>query len=738
MGKDRLQSRRQFVVSAATATGGLALGLLVPGFPAFAAPAYKNPAYAGDGADPREVNAWVVIEPDDTVTLRCSMAEMGQGTGTGLPMLLAEELECDWSKVKVEFSSVNRNIRENGIYGDQMTAGSRGIRTTWPYVQQAGASARARLIAAAAQRWNVPAGECSAAKSKVLHKASGRSLRYGELVAAAAKVKLPQEPAIKTPEQFTFAGTRQKRLDSRAKSDGSAKFGVDTRQPGQLYASIMSCPVFGGKLVSVDDRPVKGARGVVQVVRLDDAVAVVADNYWRANEALKKLKPVWDGGKDARTDSAQFAQDYRAALDGPLVTARDDGDAKGAIAKAAHVVAAEYETPLLAHATMEPCNATVHLQDGRLDIWMGSQSAFANAKMAAEETGLKPEQVYFHQTYLGGGFGRRTFGDELRHAIRVAKAGNIRVPLQLLWSREQDMRADRYRPQSAIRLKGALTADGKLDALYIQSACGSIARSTGRKIPDGLDFTALEGIGPSVPYNRIPNWYTGQVLKDTHVPVGYWRSVGGSQNCFYLESFIDELAHAAGKDPLEFRRSLTDRADSLAVLDKLEKISGWGKPMARGRGRGISLVDNHEAVGGQVAEVTIQPNGAVKVDRVFAVTDAYHVVNPNLVDAQIEGGVVFGMAGMMYGEITIKNGAAVQGNFNDYRMVRMSDAPDVITALALTGGTDEKGKPKWGGVGECSTAPIAAAIANAIFAATGKRIRALPLKNLNLTELASL
>jgi isoquinoline 1-oxidoreductase beta subunit len=387
---------------------------------------------------------------------------------------------------------------------------------------------------------------------------------------------------------------------------------------------------------------------------------------------------------------------------------------------------------------MEPCNATVHLQDGRLDIWMGSQSAFSNAKMAAEETGLKPEQVYFHQTYLGGGFGRRTFGDELRQAIRVAKAGNIRVPLQLLWSREQDMRADRYRPQSAIRLKGALTADGRLDALYIQSACGSIARSTGRKIPDGLDFTALEGIGPSVPYNRIPNWYTGQVLKDTHVPVGYWRSVGGSQNCFYLESFIDELAHAAGKDPLEFRRSLTDRADSLAVLNKLEKISGWGKPMARGRGRGISLVDNHEAVGGQVAEVTIQPNGAVKVDRVFAVTDAYHVVNPNLVDAQIEGGVVFGMAGMMYGEITIKNGAVSQGNFNDYRMVRMSDAPDVVTALALTGGTDEKGKPKWGGVGECSTAPIAAAIANAIFAATGKRIRALPLKNLNLTELASL
>ncbi len=322
--------------------------------------------------------------------------------------------------------------------------------------------------------------------------------------------------------------------------------------------------------------------------------------------------------------------------------------------------------------------------------------------------------------------------------MRVAKAGNIRQPLQLLWSREQDMRADRYRPQSAIRLKGALTPEGKLEAIFIQSACGSIASSTGRPVPDGIDFTALEGIGPSVPYNKVPNWYTGQMLKNTHVPVAYWRSVGGSQNCFYLESFIDELAHAANKDPLEFRRSLTDRKDSLAVLNKLAEMSGWGKPMAAGRGRGISLVENHGAVGGQIAEVTVDPSGEVRVDRVYAATDAYHVVNPNLVDAQIEGGAIFGMTAMLYGEITIKDGAAVQGNFNDYRMVRMTDAPDVVTALALTGGRDEKGKPKWGGVGECSTAPIAAAIANAIFAATGKRIRSLPFKNLKLKELASL
>ncbi len=734
MTKAMLQSRRQFVVSAATATGGLLVGLTVPA----EAAEFAKQSWAVDSADPREVNAWVVIEPDETVILRCPMAEMGQGTGSGLPMLLAEELECDWSKVKVEFASVNRNIRENTIYGDQMTAGSRGIRTTWPYVQQAGASARARLIQAAATKWNVPVSECSATMGRIVHHASGRALSYGALVADAAKVKLASEPAIKSPEQFKLAGTRQPRLDSATKSDGSAKFGIDTREKDQLFASIMSCPVFGGKLVSVDEGPIKGARGIKQVVRLDDAVAVVADNYWRANEALKKLKPVWDGGAAAHTNSIQFAQDYRDALDGPMVAARNDGDAKSAIAKSQHVITAEYETPLLAHATMEPCNATVHLQKDRLDIWMGSQSALENAKMAAQEAGLKPEQVYFHQLYLGGGFGRRTFGDELRQAVRVAKAGNITVPLQLLWSREQDMHADRYRPQSAIRLKGALTPDGKLEAIFIQSVCGSIQRSTGRPVPDGIDGTALEGIGPSVPYNKVPNWYTGQMLKNTHVPVAYWRAVGGSQNCFYLESFIDELAHAAGKDPLEFRRGLTDRADSLSVLNKLEEISDWHKPLPAGRGRGLSLVENHGAVGGQIAEVTVTADGAVKVDRVFAATDAYHVVNPNLVDAQIEGGVIFGMTAMMYGEVTIKNGAAVQSNFNDYRMVRITDAPDTVTALALTGGRDKQGKPKWGGVGECSVAPIAAAIANAIFAASGKRIRSLPLKNLNLKELASL
>jgi isoquinoline 1-oxidoreductase beta subunit len=732
-------SRRQVVVTGTTLAGGMALGFFVPSSAKAAAPELAAQYWGGDAADPREVNAWVVIGSDGTVTLRCPMAEMGQGTGSGLPMLLAEELECDWKQVRVEFASVNRNIREDGVYRDMLTVGSRGIRTTYEYVQQAGASARERLVAAAAARWNVPAAECEASNSVVGHKATNRRLTYAELVPDAGKISLAQEPAIKPPSRFKLVGTRQPRLDSAIKSDGSARFGIDTRLPGQLYASIMSCPVPGGKLASLDEGDVAARRGIKHIVKLPDAVAVVADNYWRANQALKALKPVWNRGEAGKTDSTQFARDYRAALDGPMVTVRNDGDAKKTLSQSARLVEAVYETPLLAHATMEPCNATIQLKSDRLDIWMGSQSALANAQMAAQLTGLKPEQVYFHQAYLGGGFGRRSNGDELRQAIAVAKTAKIDQPLQLLWSREQDMRADRFRPQSAVRMKAALTDDGRLQALHIESACGSIQRSGNpAAAANGIDNTAVEGIGPSVPYNRVANWYTGLLLKNTHIPVSYWRSVGGSQNSFYLESFIDELAHAAGKDPLEFRRSLTDRPDSLSVLKKLEEMSNWHAKLPPGQGRGLSLVDNHGAVGGHVAEVSVDPQGAVRVTRVFAATDAYHLVNPNLVEAQIEGGVIFGLTAMLYGEVTIRDGAPQESNFDSYRMVRLADAPDVKAELALTGGVNEAGKPKWGGVGECSVAPIAAAVANAIFNATGKRIRSLPFKNIKLTQMTSL
>ena len=388
-------SRRTFVITGSTFAGAMALGVLAPRAARAEAPMLKSRYWADDGVDPDEVNAWVVIGPDETITLRCPMAEMGQGTGSGLPMLLAEELGCDWSKVAVEFASVNRNISAGTPYGNMLTVGSMGIRMNWERVQQAGASARARLVQAAASRWNVPTAECEALQGKVTHKPTTRSLTYGALARDAAKVKLAEEPAIKSPEQFTLAGTRQPRLDSAIKSNGMAKFGIDTRESGQLYASLMSCPIFGGTLVSVDDSAIKGRRGIVKMVRLDDAVAVIADNYWRANEALKALKIVWDGGANSGTDSAQFRAEYRKALDGPMLTARNDGDAKSVIAKSETLIEAVYETPLLAHATMEPCNATVHLRGGRLDIWMGSQSALANARMAAELAGVDPAQVFF-------------------------------------------------------------------------------------------------------------------------------------------------------------------------------------------------------------------------------------------------------------------------------------------------------------------------------------------------------
>ena len=607
-------------------------------------------------------------------------------------------------------------------------------------MQQAGASARARLVQAAADEWNVPATECEAHQGKVIHKPAARSLTFGDAGQGCRQGDACRRTRDKESGSIQAWRARASHdSDSAIKSNGTARFGIDTREPGQLYASIMSCPVFGGKLVSVDDSAIKGRRGIVKVVKLDDAVAVVADNYWRANEALKALKITWDGGSNAARRQRAIPRRLSEALDGPMVPARNDGDAKSAIAGSKSVVEAVYETPLLAHATMEPCNATVHLRDGKLDVWMGSQSALANARMAAQLAGVDPSQVYFHQPYLGGGFGR-SVPSGMNCATPFWWRRRVTLTCRCSWSG----RGNRTCMPTVIghnRQFGSrehLPPTAGWTALHIESACGSIQKSTGQMHGDAVDNTSVEGIGPSVPYNKVPNWYTGIQNKNTHVPVAYWRSVGGSQNCFYLESFIDELAHAAGKDPLDFRRSLTDRADSLSVLNKLEEVSGWHTPLPPGRGRGISLVDNHGAIGGHVAEVTVGGKGTVSVDRVFAATDAYHVVNPNLVEAQIEGGVIFGMTAMLYGEVTIKNGAAVESNFNKYRMVTLSEAPDVKAYLANTGGVDQRGKPKWGGVGECSVAPIAAAIANAIFAASGKRIRSLPFKNVKWTELSRL
>ena len=714
-------TRRQFIVASASAAGGLMISV------SFASSADASGALAqawGADSASNEINAFLAIDPDGTILIRSPHQEMGQGAITALPMIVAEELECDWSKVKVEHASPARNLKEKDVYGSMTTVGSRGVRTSWQMLLQAGASARVRLIATAAQRWNVPESECEAANSKVMHKPSGRSLDYGAIAADAAKIKLEKEPAIRTPDQFKFIGKSVARLDTPLKINGSAKFAIDTQLPEMVYAAIASCPVFGGKLKSVDETPVKGRRGVQQVVKLDNAVAVIADRFWRAKEALALLKPEWDAGEAGKTDSAQFAKLYRDALDGPMVTARNDGNVDDAFAQGGKIVEAIYEAPHLAHATMEPLNATVHLQADKLDVWLGSQTPMGTIRQAAAASGLKPEQIAVHNCFLGGGFGRRSINDEMRQAILVAK--QVGKPVKLVWTREEDMTHDRYRPQAAIRMKAALGPDGMPTAFDAKIAVGSILRSTGiNKVENGIEAQAVEGFA-NTSY-KIPNLRVGCMLKNTHVPVMFWRSVGSSQNAFFMEGYVDELAHAAGQDAYKFRRALlAHRPDFIGVLDKIAEKSDWGKPLPAGRGRGIAIFECYDTIIGQVAEVTVSQKGQVRVDRVVAGVDCGHVVNPGIVEAQIQGGVIYGLSAALYGEITIKDGQVEQSNFDSYEVVRLADTPKIEVYLALSGGK------KWGGIGEPGTAATAPAIANAVFAATGTRVRSMPLKNAKL------
>jgi isoquinoline 1-oxidoreductase beta subunit len=716
--------RRDFLVAALTTAGGLAIGVSLPGIagavPLNGAPWDDAPAAAG------EVNAWIVIEPDDSVIIRVAKAEMGEGVMTSMPMIVAEELACDWTKVRSEYASANRNVREQTVYKSMLTGGSSAVRASRPYLQQAGASARVRLIEAAAKRWGVPSADCSAANSMVTHKASGRSLNYGVLAGDAAKVVLAQEPAIKTPEQFTLIGNPTARLDTKVKVTGEAIFGIDVRLPDMVYAAVVTCPVPGGTVKSYDAKAILGHRGVQSVVPLATGVAVVADRFWRAKQAALALPIEWNFGAGAGTNSAQFREEYRQALKGPLQNAKRIGDAEKALG-AGKVIEALYEVPYLAHATMEPLNCTVHLQPDRLDVWMGTQAPDITIGLAAKTVGLKPEQVYIHNCYLGGGFGRRAINDELVQALAVAKT--IAKPVKLVWTREEDMRHDRYRPQAAINFKAVLGKDGMPTVIQAQTAVGSIMQS----IKPMLDFPMGPGVEPlaveglvNMPY-AIPNLKVDAVLKNTHVPVMFWRSVGSSQNAFAVESFIDELAHEAGQDPYQFRRKMLEgQPEFLRVLDMLAEKSNWSQKMPAGKGRGIAIHESFGTIVGEVVEVAVDPKGVVRCERVVAVVDCGHVINPRNVEMQIESGVIYGLTAALYNEITVKDGQIEQGNFDSYQMVRLADSPKIETYLALSGGT------KWGGIGEPGTPPIAPALCNAIFAATGKRVRELPIRKMDL------
>jgi isoquinoline 1-oxidoreductase beta subunit len=717
-------SRRQFVVATLSTAGGLAVGV---GWPD-AALATPSAGVIADATPPDgaiEIGAWVVVEPDGTILIRLAKAEMGQGVFTALPMLVAEELACDWARVRVEYASANRNLAEGSVYGPMGTGGSRSVRMSWKMLQQAGASARMRLVIAAAERWGVMPDACSAKEGLVLHAPSGRAATYAELAPAAARIAISQEPEIRAPGQYSFAGKPMPRLDVPAKVTGRAQFGIDTRLPGMLYAAVVTCPVFGGKVASYDAGAIMGRRGIRAVVPIEAGLAVVADNFWRAKEAAADLPVTWDEGLAADADSEQFRAAYRAALADPAATARSDGDVEAGLGSAAKTIEALYEVPHLAHATMEPLNCTAHVQPDRVDVWIGTQFPEAATQAAAQVAGLKPEQAYVHNCFLGGGFGRRAVNDELRQAVAVSKA--VGAPVKLVWTREEDIRHDRYRPQAAIRFRAGLAADGAIAAWEMRTAVASIRRSLGwDKVENGIEPMAVEGLA-NAPY-AAQAVKVDCVLKNTHVPVMFWRSVGSSQNAFAVESFIDELALAAGEDAYRFRRKLlAGKSDFVSVLDTLAEKGDWGKKLPPGFGRGMAIHECFGTIVGEIVEASVSGRGEVRVHRVVAVVDCGHVVNPRTVAMQIESGVIYGLTAALAGEITIRKGRVEQGNFDDYPMVRMADAPRIETHLALSGGS------KWGGIGEPGTPPVAPALCNALHAATGQRIRSLPIRNTQLS-----
>ena len=721
-------SRRKFIISTIAASGGLAVGMNLP----FAKTAHAQSGAANAGA---QVNSWVVIKPDDSVVIRVARAEMGQGTHTGLAQLVAEELDCDWKKVTVEPITAGQNHSSKRAWGDMSTGGSRGIRTSQDYLRQSGAAGRTMLLQAAADEWKVPVGELTASNGVITHAASNRSTTYGKVAPAAAKLTPPDLKTMKLrdPRQWKVAGKPMKRLDTAPKLNGSQMYAIDTKLPGMLNAAIKQCPVFGGKLVSFDEAKVAKMPGVRQVVKVDDvSVAVVADTWWRAKTALDALPIVWDEGEGAKASTATIAAHLKEGLTANDAFADiDEGDAIKAIAAAPKKVEAVYSTPFLAHATMEPMTATVRITADRAEVWVPTQNAEASLAALSTGSGLPLEQCEAYPQTLGGGFGRRGgTQDYVRQATSIAKQLPPGTPLKLIWSREEDQGHDFYRPISQCLLQAGLDESGNLTALRLRVSGQSInAFLSPAAIKDGKDVRQLQGLwkapGDAQIGYTVPNLRTEYAMRNTHVPVGPWRGVNTNQNGVYLECFMDEVAKAAGKDPLEFRRALMkDHPKHLGVLNAAAEKGEWGKPLPAGRHRGIAQFMGYGSYSAAVAEVSMD-QGKVKVHRMVLALNCGHAVNPDQIAAQVEGSVAYGLSAAFYGELNVDKGRIVELNFNNYRILHLADMPKVETVVVPT-------YDFWGGVGEPTICVVTPAVLNAIYAATGKPVRSLPLKNQNL------
>jgi isoquinoline 1-oxidoreductase subunit beta len=716
-------NRRAFVIGAASVGAGLAIGLDLP----FGGPTVVR---AADGSP--EVNAWVVVRPDDTVVIRIARSEMGQGTLTGLAQLVAEELECDWSKVTTEFPTPGQNVARKRVWGDYSTGGSRGIRTSQDYVRKGGATARAMLLQAGANEWKVPVAECTVSNSVITHTPSGKSTTYGKVAEAAAKLQPPADVKLKDPKDWKLIGKGIKRLDTADKTTGGVIYSIDLKLPGMLNAAIKDCPVTGGKVKSFDEAKITGMKGVKKVVKVgDSAVAVVADTWWHAKTALDALPIVWDEGENAKVSSATIAKWLAEGLDsGPAYVGNESGDVKGALAGAAKTIEAVYSYPYQNHATMEPLNATALYTTDKCEVWCGTQNGEAALAAVLEGSGLPADKCDVHKHLVGGGFGRRGQTDYVRQAVDIAKQ-MPGTPIKLLWSREEDMTHGRYHPITQCKLTAGFDANNNLTALHMRISGQSILFSLRPEaLVNGKDpatFAGLNANGEAAIGYSVPNILIEHSMRNPHIIPGFWRGVNVNHNAVYLECFIDELAHAAGQDPLAFRRKLmAQHPKHLAVLNAVADKIGWDKAPPQGVYRGLAQFASYGTYVAGVAEISVVDGNKIKVHRMVAAIDPGYAVNPAQIERQTAGSFVYGLSALVYGGCTVKDGRIEQTNFDTYNSMRISEMPKVETIVMPSGGF-------WGGVGEPTISVGAPAVLNAYFAATGKRLRSVPLREQNIS-----